>query len=221
MTTALLLCAALTLGADPQTAPELRRFHEIQRDISSALRRESQATELVERGAAVRQLAALFRELERDPRLIESPTLQEYRGRVRARLVTVQQRLQREMARAAERNQGKVDLNLATIRADEQQQQVARELAAQLALVNYSQGGPSHVFEAAGGAFGGGAVVGDYGEELVDLIQRTVYPAKWDVNGGQCTIVYYRPLMCLVVKATGDVHHGVGGLVDGLRAAGR
>lgn len=237
MTGTLLLCAALTFAADPGNVAQPgdnaqpgdiaqpRRFHDLERDISTTLRRESLAEDLVERGAAVRQLAVLFRELDADPRLLESPTLQEYRGRVRARLVFVQQRLERDIARAqaeqrrdAQRNVPELDLT--TIRASEEQQQLARELSAQLALASYSQGGPGHVFEAAGGAYGGGAVVGDYGEELVDLIQRTIYPAEWDVAGGPCTIVYYRPLMCLVVTATGEVHGGVGGLLDGVRKAG-
>jgi hypothetical protein len=225
MTGTLFLCAVLTFAADPSATVEPRRFHDLERDISTTLRRESLATDLVERGAAVRQLAVLFRELDNDPRLLESPTLQEYRGRVRARLVFVQKRLERDIARgqAQQRHDAQrvtPELDLKMIRASEEQQQLAREITAQLSLVGYSQGGPGHVFEAAGGAYGGGAVVGDYGEELVDLIQRTIYPAKWDVAGGPCTIVYYRPLMCLVVTATGDVHGGVGGLLDGVRKAG-
>lgn len=65
----------------------------------------------------------------------------------------------------------------------------------------------------------GGAAVRDYGEELVELIQETISPAHWDVNGGPGSIVYWPNLQVLVVRASGDAHGHVGGLFDGLRAA--
>jgi hypothetical protein len=63
----------------------------------------------------------------------------------------------------------------------------------------------------------GGDGVPDNGQALVDLIQRTIHPDFWDVNGGPGTILYYRPLRCLVVRATDEVHGNVGGAVRGLR----
>jgi hypothetical protein len=105
-----------------------------------------------------------------------------------------------------------VEATILTATADAEQRALAEELAAEMAVAGYALGGPSQVF----GAAGGGAQA-DYGEELVDLITQTIYPHKWEVNGGNCTIVYYRPLMCLVVTATGDVHGGVEGLLNGLR----
>jgi len=68
---------------------------------------------------------------------------------------------------------------------------------------------------------GGAAVPGDYGAELVELIERTINPSFWDVAGGPGTIVYYRPLQCLVVRATAEVHGQVGGVLGDLRAAGK
>ena len=67
-------------------------------------------------------------------------------------------------------------------------------------------------------AFGGAAGPADWGPDLVDLIERTINPAFWDVAGGPGTIVYYRPLHCLVVRATAEVHGNVGRLIGDLRA---
>lgn len=72
-----------------------------------------------------------------------------------------------------------------------------------------------------GGARGGGATREDHGQELVDLIQRTISPDFWDVVGGPGTIVYFRHRRVLVVRATGEVHGNVGRIVGDLRAAGQ
>jgi hypothetical protein len=74
---------------------------------------------------------------------------------------------------------------------------------------------------AAAGAFGGGAAGADYGPALVELIQRTIAPEFWDVNGGPGTIVYYAPLRVLVVRATSEMHHDVGAAVGAIRRAGQ
>ena len=63
----------------------------------------------------------------------------------------------------------------------------------------------------------GGGPVRDNGRELVELIQRTIAPDTWDVNGGLGSIIYYQPLRVLVVRQTAENHGIVGGVVGGLR----
>lgn len=70
------------------------------------------------------------------------------------------------------------------------------------------------------GALGGGAVMEDHGQELVDLIQLTIAPQHWDVMGGPGAIVYFRQRHVIVVRASGEVHGNLGRLVGDLRAAG-
>lgn len=212
---------ALVLNAEPA---QPRPFHEIDRDLTAALRLESVAMTTAERAPAVRQLAKLFTELDRDPRLLTSPNLQEHRARARGRLVNVQKELLRAMAKAEKQRQRKrpgesnsaTESSLLIAHADAEQRALASALAAEIALASYATGGPASYFQA---SHGGGAM-GDHGEELVDLITRTIFPDQWEVNGGTSTIVYYRPLMCLVVTATGTTHNGVDNLLNGLRAAG-
>jgi hypothetical protein len=82
-------------------------------------------------------------------------------------------------------------------------------------------------FPGAGG-FGAGAGMGaapnaaaaqppDNGQALVDLIQRTIEPASWDINGGPGSIVYFRPRQVLVVRNRSEVHEQLQDVVRGLR----
>lgn len=49
--------------------------------------------------------------------------------------------------------------------------------------------------------------------ELIALIQATVAPESWDVNGGEGSIRYFPLLKVLVVRNSGEVHHRIGGVV--------
>jgi len=72
------------------------------------------------------------------------------------------------------------------------------------------------------GAFGGAAGANDdYGEELVELIQITISPKTWDVNGGPGAIYYWRPGRALVVTAPGEIHDQIGGVLEQLGKMGR
>lgn len=55
------------------------------------------------------------------------------------------------------------------------------------------------------------------GQALVDLIQATIVPQSWEVNGGQGTIVYWPAWQVLVVRQTDDVHEQIGGVVHAMR----
>lgn len=198
---ALLLVCLLGLGADQ----EPRAFHDLHQAMNVALRQEAAAKNLVERARAVRELCSLHREIVADARYESSDKLKEYRAKIWSRLVRTKTELRQQIARES----GHAP---ASAEAEEAALQAADSLAASLSLADYSVGGPGYLL-----GRGGGAVVGDNGQELVDLITRTINPQFWDVNGGPGVIVYYAPLQCLVVTATGEVHHKIGGVVGGLR----
>ena len=46
--------------------------------------------------------------------------------------------------------------------------------------------------------------------ELIELIQNTIAPDSWDINGGNGSIRYFSLLRVLVVRQTGEVHHQIG-----------
>ena len=221
------LVSAALLAADPSSAiakDELRPFHAIQAEISDLLKREAQAKQPAARADVVRRMCALHGEILRDERYATSDTLADYRIRLWSRLRRVQAELKRQLARSADKDDRQAAADYAALAtADELSLAAADSLAISLSMLDQSQGGPGYLMGLSGasgrGARGGGAGSGDYGDELVDLIEQTINPAFWDVNGGPGTIVYYRPLHCIVVRATSEMHGNVGGVLGGLRAA--
>jgi hypothetical protein len=180
-----------------------RSLTEIRRDVSSALREHRVAEHDHQRAAAAHRLVALHREITSDARFATNPFLQDQRGKVWTRLLEVRSELQRRRAREARTPP-------ADPASDPKFDEVA--LAAQLEFSSQMAGGPLLLLSR-----GGGAVSDDYGDELVALIQHTINPATWNVNGGPGSIVYYRPWMALVVRASSSVHHDVGALLDDMR----
>ena len=215
------LLVLMALGADATDSrerqvsqPALRPFHEISRELSESLRREATVPTNRERAAAIYHLTVLYDELKHDPRLAESETLTSYKNRLWGRLTKVKRDLQREF----DRTEGISETD-ANTQSTESVDEMTTGLAESLSLVGYSVGGPAHLLSQIRGAGGGGAVA-DYGPGLVALIERTIAPEFWDVAGGPGTIVYYAPLRAIVVRATSDVHHKIGGVLGDIRAAG-
>ncbi len=67
------------------------------------------------------------------------------------------------------------------------------------------------------GAGGIAAQNGDNGPALVALIQKTIAPDSWDVNGGPGAVVYYGQSRALVVRQRAEVHEQLDGVIRGLR----
>ncbi len=214
----------------PPPAP-LRRVLEITRDVDELVRRESRVQSDEERAVVAYEMTQLYSEIKRDPRLVVSDSLKEAKLRMWSRLTRIKKDVQAKLKREGRPDETLTDeevLALADIEL------VTQSLADHFALADSTLGGPATLLGQAnsgtsalggsalggsargGGARGGGGAF-DYGPSLVDLIQRTIVPDFWDVNGGPGTIVYYRPLMCLVVRATSDVHHRIGGAVGAIR----
>ena len=174
---------------------EGRAFHEIEKDIASALRLESAATIPMQREAAVLQLTELYREIMTDQRLLTSPTLNNYRIKVRARLLKILKSMEYAARhKTANKYSGQTSSLLDTL-----QRHLLRSSAA--------MGGANRMLQ--GNAAQG---VPDYGPALVNLIKTTISPKFWDINGGPGVIVYYPPLRLLVIRATSDIHYQIGGL---------
>lgn len=208
---------------DSSLADELRPYHEIGRDVRAAMKREATAESDDARARAIHAMTRLYLEVKRDPRLPLAPTIKRYKDTLWSRLTKIKTDLQRQIDREAEARQRATPEELAELLAAQQARQTANRatesLANQFALVSSSLGGPARVFAATGTGFGGG-MVRDHGEELVELIERTISPEFWDTVGGPGSIFYYAPLRVLVVSATLEVHWKIGGAVGGLRRAG-
>jgi hypothetical protein len=184
-----------------------RLIAEIERDMTAALRQEAVARS--QRGAAVQRLCEIHAAIVSDPRYATSDTLKSYRAKLWSRLTKVKQDLRRDVAR----DTGKP----AADPASEQAMRLsAASMADALSLADSAAGAPTGLL-----ARGGAAQIESNAQALIELIERTIDPDFWDVNGGPGTIFYYPNLQCLVIRATGEVHGKIGGVLGGVRDAGR
>jgi hypothetical protein len=62
----------------------------------------------------------------------------------------------------------------------------------------------------------GGGIASD-AQQLIDLIQATIEPDSWAINGGKGTLYFYSPLNVLVIRQTAEVHEQIGGTLGQLR----
>jgi hypothetical protein len=215
------LCWILVLVAAPAeadvkkspAAAQPRPLYEINREIRELCRKDSYAKSDEERAAAAYEMTVVYREILADPRYATSTTLKGYRGRLWSRLTTIKKDALTKMRREA-RMQKKADLSDETLLADVSS--ASQALADHYALIGATAGGAAGIFSQAG-AGGGGVGAADFGPELVDLIQQTIQPEFWNVNGGPGSIFYYRAWHCLVIRATSEVHHQIGGVLGAVR----
>ena len=197
----------LTLAALGQTAQsdEVREVSAVRKEVSQLLRAEAK-NDAPARSRQVQRMAQVYLEIVGDERFITNPVLQQQKSKLHTRLLKIRDELKRQRSidqRTVDKRRGD---------DDQQQREVAASLAAHLHLASQTLGGPAAVFE---GAAGGAPV--DYADDLIDLITETISPAQWNVNGGEGSIMFYRPALALVVRASSEVHTGVGGLLGGLR----
>ena len=149
-----LLIAAIIVGADnvDSNQAEPRGFHEIADDIHDALQAEARADDLSQRSLAVKKMAAIYEAILKDPRLENSDTLKKYKAKLWSRMTHIKAELQRQV----DRELGTRDRGVS--RQEElAMKQATASLAAQVGIMNYTMGGPSHVLAATGGNFGGRA----------------------------------------------------------------
>ena len=90
----------------------------------------------------------------------------------------------------------------------------------------FGAGGGANV-QQGGGFFGGGGAAsgqqnaGDYGPDLVELIQKTISPRSWDVNGGPGVIRYWPAQHSLIITAPQETHDKVNDVLRQLERMNR
>jgi hypothetical protein len=158
---------------------------------------------------AAREFIALFDELKQDTSMARS-TRRELGGQVRGRLARLA-----EMIAKKNFENGRDD-SPPTLGKAADGPAVLGQMGGgpnkHQGVGNPNRPGPGN---AAGGNSGNGFPQ-DTGEELVELIRKTIAPSTWDVNGGPGTIQYWRPGHALVVRASDDVHEQIGGVLGQL-----
>ena len=153
---------------------------------SQRLRADALATTATERLQSALVLLGTLCDLQSDPRIANSSSLQLARKKVMARLRAIQKRTEAEVRRRKRKPQ-QIDID-------------------QTVLAQLNQAVGNNNLAAAGNPANGGNANQDYGTLLVNLIQRTISPNSWDVNGGLSSLQYWRPGRALVVRAPQAVH---------------
>jgi hypothetical protein len=215
--------AAETSGAvsttpvvEPAEQIQILAPHELRKAAGDALRR--QAIEKNEKQhVAVRDLVVVYKQLQADKQMATGDR-ERLHTKVRNRLmkfsretsaaIAKRKAIQRARERRANRGRKAKPLQPVTVGLSDRALHI---LAQQMGGLAGGMGGPGGV---GGGAQGG---LEDDGEELVELIQTVISPDHWDVNGGPGSIVYYGGLHVLIVRASGEVHGDLGGVLDKLR----
>ncbi len=197
--------SAVSAGSAAQierTAPP-RSGREQKEAVETALRRWAKVADK-DADAAACEFLALYHDLQSDSKL---PVAQreELRRKVRGRLAQLAQKISRRLARQTRD----------AARAGPASVSRTKDLAGVLGQQAGAAAGP------AAGAGGAANADDDYGPELVDLIQKTIAPTTWDVNGGPGVIYYWRNQRALVITAGDDVHDDVADVLEQLQRAGR
>jgi hypothetical protein len=209
------------VSTDPSQAAPQRQGRELSDAFHATMRRWARATDAQASKAAI-EFLALYHEFQDDKQLPPS-SREQLRIRVRYRLIQLSDQISRRVAREKRLAQNQPgDQAPKTLQPPEDK---PAELA-QMGMMGGMAGRPG---------FGGGAMGGmpagapgaqnnqpdDYGQDLVDLIQKTIAPSTWDVNGGAGTIYYWNPGHAMVIMQTDDVHDQIADVLLQLQNAGR
>lgn len=184
-----------------------RSGRDLREAVHRALRRWARPSE-ADADPAAREFLTLFDQLQRDSEL---PSAQrEYlQQKVRIRLLELSDQIALRIARQKRQADAEQAASVA-LPADK-----AQPLAQQMGMAPL---GPQ---ARAGMPFANAMQPEDAGQALIDLIQKTIRPQSWDVNGGPGSIYYWYPGRALVIRQTDEVHQEIGGLLDQLQRAGR
>ena len=187
--------------APPRTGAELRGV------ARATLRRWARVDDKHARLAA-REFLVLYRELQADDKLARTQR-ERLHGKVRGRLMALGKQIAKRIA---------IERRLAKQKRPESVDAAARGNDV------LGQVGPFGGFGGQGrfgGRMDGPAMANDdNGQELVGLIQKTIAPSTWDINGGPGTIHYWRPGRAIVVRQMGDVHDQIGDLLEQMNRLG-
>jgi hypothetical protein len=183
-------------AASPRVGSELREA------VREALRRWAKPSDQ-EAEKAAREFLSLYEELRQDRQLASSQ--REYlETKVRGRLEQLSDQISLQIALQKRKAQKANSVKLPGDRAE--------PLGQQMGMMGQSPFGQ--------GGLGGAARADDEGQALVDLIQKTICPTSWDINGGPGSIYYWYPGRAMVIRQTDDVHDQIGGVLEQMRRLG-
>ncbi|HUT10711.1 MAG TPA: hypothetical protein VMY42_09455 [Thermoguttaceae bacterium] len=201
----------------------LRSGPELREAVREALQHWARPSD-EEADQAAAEFLTLYGELQRDRELASSQR-EEFLGKVRGRLMTLSGQICKRVA---------IEARLARQERPESVDAVATRPGVLAQLGGFGggmmggpgmggpmMGGMMNRGMMGGGPMGGGMQNDDNGQELVELIQQTIAPTTWDVNGGTGTIYYWRPGRAIVVRQQEEIHRQIGDVIQQLEKLNR
>jgi hypothetical protein len=197
-----------------------REAGELASAAKSALRASNAAKTAKERDTAARELVQVFVELHAD-RTLASGSRHNLQQQVRHRLLAIETGL-RSVVNSADSRQKNGGADKASGDSNDKPQSKGPSMIAikdhsSILAQQVAPPAPAGAPPRVNNPPNGGQPPDDYGPELLELIQRVIRPASWDVNGGASSGYYYQPLHALVISAPDEIHEEIGGVVSGLR----
>jgi hypothetical protein len=201
---------------DVATKQPARSLTAIQTDVRATLTAEAKSRRDGNGVPQILRLVDLYLEMATHPKRDKSAMLDELGQQVRSRLVTIRDRINRQFTDAKRADKSHKASSAAT--APQENRVLAQQVPAQNAG-NARQGVGQGM--AVTGIQRAAGLPADMGPELVELIEATISPATWNINGGPGAIVYYAPLHVFVVAAPQNVHEEIAGVIRQLNIAQR
>lgn len=178
--------------------------------VRGSLRKWARPTD-AQAGEAARELLMRYNQLEAD-KAMPRHRRTEYLGVYRSRLRRLSDQMEKKLVKEGR-------MQPATIRAPGGSNAAMGQMFGG-GGVNMQQGGGA--FNFGGGANAGGRrIPGDYGPDLVELIQKTICPRTWDVNGGPGVIRYWPAQHSIIVTAPQAAHDEINGVLRQLEKMNR
>lgn len=188
--------ASSATAATPRTPAQLREA--VHATLKAAATSEGAA-----RVDAAKQLAALYDELMHDTQMVKEDRVS-LAGTIRSRLQKMDAEAKAALARA-KRN------DPAHVGGADQPVGENGVLAQQLPK------GAAGKNLIGGGAAKGGATQADYSQQLIDVIQTTIAPGSWDVNGGNGSIKFFPGLNVMIIRNTAENQEDLVDVLNALR----
>jgi hypothetical protein len=201
------------------TEPSPRTARQLRDAVREALRDSARARQPDYEEVAPR-LLDLFRELDSSAELPRAEK-RSLRASLRTRLLQIEDVLARRLLRAEGEAKSKRNSQASgqsskseTLEPGNSNRPAA---VAPPTVVTLAQRGAPTGGQPGGTNAGGQSGVNSRGWDLVALIRNTVAPETWDVNGGNGSIFFYRPLNVIVVRQTQAVHDDLGDVLGQIR----
>ncbi len=211
--------SSLQVAAQEQTKKPAR-FQDVLYDVRAFSNRLKKSDSDREKIDAIVDLCTLYLHIISDSRFSRSQVLQGYRGRIANRLRIEQKPIKRNLKEESKFGSSSFD-------SEESNDRLVESIVDRnWRLLSHASGGAVPTMYHSSGMFGtpgyfwrgrAGGLIGDNGQELVDLIEAILHPDFWQPNGGVGTVYYYRPLRILVVRATTTVHEDLERFLEMLR----